>query len=448
MSSALTRFQETGLEALRLFSLYGLSLSLFLAPAGVAAGLLLIWVWFLLRWLRGPRLPSHPVVWLAVAFALYCLLQLGFPRIESAQRGDAWEVALSWAQLIVFVPVAYALGGQQRLLLRLLLLVVIGLVLGTLWRLDWALLISDADLFLDSRPGFGFPALGYALFSGTALIGLVLLRHRCWYRGDGRLRLWVVPLWIAALVLLAQGFILTQARGSWLGLGIVGIVGATLWLRRQLREHGRIRRGPLMIAVMALALLIGLNAGEILDRLHEEQEIAEQLLRGEVPAGQITSITLRWHAQRFGLEHWLLRPWLGWGPGASYPLMLQGVAESALGGGGSEAAAGLWDPVGGVLKHLHNSYLELLTQLGLVGFGLWMTMAVLLFWGVGQALRQGHLSTDLGLFLLLALLYLALWSLFNFRMVHQDFRGYWSLLAGAALSVTLCRSQPDRATRC
>ncbi|MEA3638957.1 MAG: hypothetical protein VBE63_03330 [Lamprobacter sp.] len=34
-----------------------------------------------------------------------------------------------------------------------------------------------------------------------------------------------------------------------------------------------------------------------------------------------------------------------------------------------------------------------------------------------------------------------LWSLFNFRLVHQDFRGYWALLAGAALSMALYRRE-------
>jgi O-antigen ligase len=436
VSTPPTPSAERGLDGLRLFALHGLALCLFLAPAGVAAGLLLIWLWFLLRLMRGPRLPSHPVVWLALLFALYALLQLGFPRVEPVAEGTAaWVVALSWAQLIVFVPVAYALGGREPLVLRLLLLALIGLVLGTLWRLDWALLVSDAAAFFDARPGFGFPALGYALFSGTALIGLLTLRRRCWLRADGRLRPWALPLWGGALVLLAEGFILTQARGSWLGLGLVGLLGLSLWLRQQLRVRGRIPRAPLITAALALSVLIALNASEILDRLSDEQEVAQQLLRGEQPVEQITSITLRWSAQRFGLEHWLQRPWLGWGPGASYPLMLEAVADSA----GSDAAAGLWDPTDGVLKHLHNSYLEILTQLGLVGLALWMAMAVLLMLGIVGGLRQGSLSRDLGLFLLLALLYLALWSLFNFRMVHQDFRGYWALLAGVALSLALYR---------
>jgi O-antigen ligase len=118
--------------------------------------------------------------------------------------------------------------------------------------------------------------------------------------------------------------------------------------------------------------------------------------------------------------------------------MTETVAESAA-EDGRPRGTGLWHPLDGVLKHLHNSYLELLTQLGLVGFGLWMTIGLMLLWPLYDAVRRAQLSADLGLFLILALLYLALWSLFNFRMVHQDFRGYWALLGGAALSIGLYR---------
>ncbi|NEX16253.1 MAG: hypothetical protein C1943_06400 [Halochromatium sp.] len=442
-----------------------------MAPAGVSAGLALIWIWLLalllIRPLPESQLPSHPLVWLILAFALYCLLQALFPRGLTAEPGQRWVAAFSWAQLAVVVPIAYALRGDERLLLRLCLLVLIGLLLGTLWRLDWALLLSDADAFFASRPGFGFPALGYALYAGTALIGLLVLRHRCWYQPDGRRRWWALPLWLATLALLAEGVVLTQARGSWLGLILVALLGAGLWLRAQWLQQGRIPRRPLLLAASAVLLLVGLNASEIGQRLNEEQAVAEQLLRGEVPADQITSFTLRWHAQRFGLEAWLERPWLGWGPGASGLLMTAGVAattaDNAVGAevglpaveveaGGLSAvseelvlsARGIWHPEDGVLKHLHNSYLELLTQLGLVGFGLWMLIAILLLWAVYAAVRGKQLSQDLGLFLILALLYLALWSLFNFRMVHQDFRGYWALLAGTALSMALYRRDGSR----
>lgn len=445
-----------------------------MVPAGVSAGLLLIWVWFLVLLLHRPQplLPRHLLVWLMLAFALYVLLQPLLqpllPRVASADLASGWAAAFSWSQLVVVVPIAYALRGDEQLVLRLLLLALIGLVLGTLWRLDWALFLGDAEAFFDSRPGFGFPALAYALYAGTALIGLLVLRRRCWYRTDGRRRWWALALWFMALVMLAEAVVLTQARGSWLGLILVALLGLGLWLRGPWRYDGRIPPMHLLVVAAAILLLIGLNASKIGERLHEEQAVAEQLLRGETPADQITSLTLRWHAQRFGLELWRERPWFGWGAGTSYPLMLASVAARAVENetdgfyaaalaegelmeairGGMQtavderlaaAAEGIWHFEDGVLKHLHNSYLELLTQLGLVGFGLWMLIAMLMVWTVYDGVRGGRLSRDLGLFLVLSLVYLAVWSLFNFRMVHQDFRGYWALLAGAALSMSLYR---------
>jgi O-antigen ligase len=155
------------------------------------------------------------------------------------------------------------------------------------------------------------------------------------------------------------------------------------------------------------------------------------LLQGEsLSVNNASSLSLRWHAQLFGLESWLQRPWFGWGPGSSRHLMRE------------SGAPGVFDQDGVVLKHLHNSYLELLSQFGLLGLGFWLSLAVALVWSVNASRTRGELSPDLASFLILSLLYLALWSLFNFRMVHQDFRGYWALLAGAALTFGLYPREP------
>jgi O-antigen ligase len=426
VTTALQSIEPRWLEALRLFVLHLLAISLFLAPAGVAAGLTLIWVWFVAVWLSGRPFPVQPIGWLSLAFALYCLLRIFVPAtpVELNERAAA---AFSWAQLVVFVPVAYAIGARERLVLRLLLLVAIGLVLGTLWRTDWAAVFDNPQGFVDSRPGFGFPALAYALYAGTALIGLVLLRRRCWFADSGRLRWWALLPWVVAVAVLAQAVVVTKARGSWMGLVVVVLIAVTLWWLRQRRLQRPVPRAPILIGAAALLLLIGMNAGQITDRLGEELGAAQQLFAGQPATEQVTSVGLRWHAQLFGVEQWLQRPWLGWGPGASRSL----IADSG--------EVGLWNPEDGVLKHLHNSYLELLAQLGIVGFGLWMSMLAILLWGVVAAMRGGRLSHDLGWFVLFALLYLAIWSLFNFRMVNQDFRGYWAMLGGIALSFGLHR---------
>lgn len=417
------------LETLRIGTLYLLALSLFLVPVGVGGGLALVWVWMAAAMIVRHPVPTHPAVWLALSFALYCLVQAGIPRLVVDDPGLRWGTAWSWAQIVVFVPVAYALRGDQRLVLRLLLTSLIGLLLGMIWRTDWALLIQSPAAFADSRPGFGFPTLAYALFAGTALLGLVILRRRCWYDSAGRLRWWALLPWTFATLVVAEGVVLSQARGSWLSLVLVTLIGVGVWWLRQRRRGGALPRAKIAAVLAALLLLIGLNSNEIVDRLNEERAVVDQLLEGELLTDEITSLTLRWHALVLGLERWQERPWFGWGPGASRPLMADSNEPGLL----------YPEPDGSVLKHLHNSYLELMVQLGLIGLGLWLAVAVLLLLGLYRLVQRGELSADLGWFLGLALLYLAFWSHFNFRMVNQDFRGYWSLLAGAALSFSLYR---------
>jgi hypothetical protein len=110
-------------------------------------------------------------------FGLYALINAVLTDYPASGLGARLASAADWVQLCVFVPVAYALRGDQRRLLQLLALALFGLLLGGLLRLDWALLLSDSASFLGSRPGFGFPAIVFALFSGIALIGLSCCAH-------------------------------------------------------------------------------------------------------------------------------------------------------------------------------------------------------------------------------------------------------------------------------
>ena len=429
------------------FGLYLTALSLFLAPAGVSAGLALIWLGFVLAFATRRRLPVSAGVWLAVVFAVYVLINAALTGHRGSDLSDRLVSAIDWFQLCVFVPVAYALRGDQRRLMQLLVLALVGLLLGGLWRLDWALLLSDSAGFLSSRPGFGFPAIVFALFSGIALIGLFALRAR-WWGGVlwGLGGWWVLP-WFVSAAMVLQGFVLTLSRGAWIALA--GTIGVAVWMRWRGhfagRSDGRIalssgdgadapavgdgvmRHRPALpwLGGLLLVGLLGLNAGSIIDRFGAETDAVSAILSGDADGSAPSSVELRWHAQRFGLSLWLERPLLGWGPGSSEALIASS-GQPELGVGSDQA-----------LDHLHNTYLELLVQLGLIGLLLWIGLFVALLSSIGQAWRARSLSADLARFLTLSIVYLALWDLFDFHALHQDWRGAWALLAGSALSVGL-----------
>jgi len=411
---------QAWIERLRRLGLDVTALSLFSAPAGVSVGLGLVVLTFLLALARRPLWPLSAGVVLAVVFVGYVLV-LGvvgdYPGGTPAVR---MEAAAQWAQLLVFVPVAYVLAGDQARLLRLLGLALVGLILGALWRLDWALLFTDTGAFVERRPGFGFPANVAALFSGTALLGLVMLRQR-WWRARGPRALWL-GLWWLALLLVAQGFLLSLSRGAWLALVLTLALGL-LWTARTSASQAP-PRWTLPVTGIIVVLLL-LYAGPMAERFAAEWGSVQAMLAGDIDYAPESSLSQRWHAQRFGLHAWLSQPWLGWGPGAARALLAASDDPSLM-------------VIGyGPLKHLHNTYLEVLVQLGLLGLLFWLGLFWLLLRSVFQARRARRIDADVTRFLALALVYLMLWSLFDFHAMQQVWRAYWALLAGAALSVGL-----------
>ncbi|MGB5735749.1 MAG: O-antigen ligase family protein [Thiohalocapsa sp.] len=329
----------------------------------------------------------------------------------------------------------------------------IGLLLGMLWRLDWGLLWSDTAVFSTSRPGFGFPAIVFALMSGVALVGLFTFRARWWKVATAAGFGWRLSAWLVVMAFVAQAFLLTLSRGAWLALA--GAVAIAVWTGRRDRparlSNQKPMRNPLhngaydgsgdqreslaesassklpswlnwVFGLLLLALL-ALNSGPIIDRFVEEQEAVRAILSGEVDYSAESSLSQRWQAQRFGVAVWLERPWFGWGPGSSHGLI---VAR-----GGPPLSA----EDGGMLDHLHNTYLELLVQFGMIGLAFWFGMFIALLVSIRRARDMGRLDADVARFLVLSIVYLSLWNLIDFHATHQAWRGLWALLAGSALSV-------------
>jgi O-antigen ligase len=411
---------QAWIDRLRRLGLDVTALALFSAPAGVSIGLGLVALAFFLLLARRPAWPLSAGVVVAVGFCLYALALGLFGSYPGGTLAGRMEAAAQWAQLLVFVPVAYLLAGDQSRLLRLLGLALHGLILGALWRLDWALLLADPGGFLETRPGFGFPANVAALFTGTALLGLVVLRRR-WWQGPGpwapRLGLW----WLATL-LVAQGFLLSLSRGAWLALALTAVLG----LVSSARGSGLRMPLRLLLPMGAVALVVALlYAGAMAERIASEWGAVQAMVAGDIDYAPDSSLSQRWHAQRFGITAWLEHPWLGWGPGAAKALLAASDDPSVM----------LIDY--GPIEHLHNTYLEVLVQLGLVGLVLWLGLFGLLVRSVSKARANRQVDRDVARFLVLALLYLMFWNLFDFHAMHQSWRAYWAVLAGAALSVGL-----------
>jgi len=398
--------------------------SAFSAPAAANAGVVLVTIAFPFAVVDWRSLVRQPVVMALLAYVIYLIaltvvLSITRPEGTNLHWSDPWD----WLQLALFIPVAFFVQANSEDLGRLLLFCILGLIIGALWRLDWAgLLHSPQAYFYTKRDGYGFHPNEFALFSGTALLGMVLLRRRWWAGSPVR-----TLLWIACLLLLLQAFLVTKSRGPW--FSILATIGFVFILSRHHRDGSinlpQTRISRYAVAILVLAVFAATQGQMIASRLLAEIPIIQDIASGKQEYLTTSSFALRWNAQIFGVESWLQRPLTGWGPKTSQSLMK------------ASGNPKLQYRLGGFITHLHNTYLELLVQTGAIGLILAGVLIALLLRGLVLAFRADRLAVDLYLFLLGAFVFLLLFSLFEYRSTGRDWRFYWILLAGTASSFSL-----------
>jgi O-antigen ligase len=412
-------------------ALYLTCITAFSAPAGAEGATILLALAFLLALPRWRRLAGEPVALIALVAAGYGVAQtLVLTLIRPDHAGLYLEGLTDWARLLMFIPFAFFSRGDERRLDFLMLLALAGLLGGMLYRLDWPTLFQDLDAFLHRRAGYGSPALVFALHSGAGLIGLITVGRVLLRRGADGTRLLAAGGWILAFALLLTGLSLTSARSGWLAL--LAAAPVALWVTRR-GDPGsgispRKRRWLRVSAGLLAGLLVLVAAQRTIDRVAEEKGTLSAILAGEEPAMH-TSDAIRWNALRFGIETWLERPLFGWGAGSSDEL-ITGSGRVELGYGGDQ-----W------LEHLHNAYLEILVQFGLAGLTLAAAFLLVLGLRLRRLCRGGRISARYCGFFAGVLVLVLVWSLFDYRVPHGDWRVFWMILAGSAYGFLL-RARP------
>jgi len=410
--------QHTGYAAVALLALAA-ELSASVALAALALATLAFAL--ALRW-HGAALAREPLLWCAGAFIAYLLARTAWAAMEFPGTGAMqWRESSRLLQLWLFPVTGWWLAGRPRRLATVAALALAGFAAGVAWRWDRGALF---ELVEQGRSGFGLPALAFALYSLTALLGLVLLAPRVTGPRHSR---WFVPraiAWLALAGLLTEGLILTGSRSAWLATALVLPVAAWMRYRHSLGAlSGRTRTVAVLATIMVASTLLAVNAERLRTRLVFEADTLAALVQLDterIPLQQKSSLGARYHLNRYGLQKFAERPVFGWGPGASRWLLDR--AEPKL--------LRIW-------VDLHNTYLEILVRLGLVGAGLFAAGAWLLWRGVREAVRDGRLPRDWGLFLGASFAAVALWSLTDFRLTHTDFRFFWLVLGGMAAGAAM-----------
>lgn len=357
-----------------------------------------------------PPVWKHPVfhmLWWALLLAVchWFYLTLTLPHLA----GDYPKLD-HIARLFVFIIFAWWLAGSTRNTLVFWSIASAAVVLA-----PWIAGDGLADFqrgFHGERIGFGIRNVQHsAMFFGTVLLGLLIFLPRLLkapLQHYGKLILWVV----AFLVIMA-GVIISQTRATWLGV-TAGMLTVCLLMILEHRKHFSKKQLLVVFFVSAsLAILIISNSSLVIERATAELDTIQALLRGDwssVPLSTSevrSSVGERLYSWRAAIDMIGQRPLLGWGEqGVDYlfnHIKYNQAHYQALNFG-----------------HLHNLYLEITLQYGLLGLAAYVYLLTWFTKNAWIAWKRGDMPGDVLLFFYA---FVCFWSVIN---LFESYLIFWT----------------------
>lgn len=303
------------------------------------AGMLTV---FSLRRLKPP--PNQLCLWASTLFFGYIVTRALSSSVPYLARADIYSVL---AGVILYLTVACILTSapvRMWILMSLLAAAMAHVLVGVIQfrHGDNFMPISFLERFDYGHRASGFYVCPNHLAGLLEVVGIMGLSIVCWSR-------W--PAWIKLLTAYAVGVcylgqILTGSRGGYLSAGasLVTFALLSLMILRQAGSRPFWRIGGVSLLAMAV---IGITAVYFVQKIDYLNERAKNIFDDKNMRLDL------WHA---ALQQWKLRPWIGTGSGTYLFYGRQFRTDQMQ-----------LDPV-----QVHNDYLHLLAEYGLVGGALFL----------------------------------------------------------------------------
>jgi O-antigen ligase len=405
--------------------LYCFALGTFLSPPLGTVGFGLMSLALGLRFKLLSKLRRDGLVLLSLAFGLFLLLRTTaavseWPATRTAQINEALD--LFRLGFFFAVVTAIWIAEDPQAIRPLLLLAFSGLLLKMVLKAD----INDLPNYLANRPGFGMPANAFGLYAAVAVLGLLLLPHRLARQFRGWYFIAAAAAWLVALFLFCGGLVATQSRSAFLAclmvLPIVFGIRMVVFCKRR-GEHGGKHLIVIAISVVfifaVIAVITRLSIGR---RIVSPFFAAEGVHSMEKLSPDSIAIFVRYDLWRLALKKWTHRPIIGWGPGSVEEIITRSNIDSIR----------LLAEKGEIFRDFHNSLLQVLVQIGLMGvfffaFALWLFLRWL--W---RAYHWGWIDLELYLFVMGAVAMFFVSTSFNLRTGDVAGRHFVTLIGGIA----------------
>lgn len=398
-----------------------------------SSGAYLVGMITLLVWLaraQRPPVPALPTPLLKVSAAY--LAALGAHMLWTLWLGEysLWETLEGYrhyAELLLFIPFSVVIYHCRAHWRALLWIPVLAVVVRVLHRTDFSSL--ETTLFYKWIYGFGQHHVTFGMQAMLAIVAIAALTLGTAAAVRGARRQWAVRLGaMAAAALLLQALITSGSRSGW-GCLLVGLTALLYCSRRQIFSALRSPRGATAATVLLLvaAALVAQNFEKIERRVARDTQVNFNftLSVDELPRDRDVFFARRIHLAHFGLVQWRERPWLGHGPASVRPMLAA-------------------DPDFHVHPHLHNTYIQVLMELGVLMTSVLALLIATLTFYLWRA-RPGWQDELRPMYNLIAAsaISVVVWSLAAFHLHSSDWRFVFAWYT--AFAAFLIRERAGRA---
>ncbi|MCQ4311292.1 O-antigen ligase family protein [Pseudomonas stutzeri] len=383
-------------------------------------------------------LRKDPLIRLGIVFFLYLVCSIIWHRMTLPDYFPNTTSDRRFLRVLYFIAIAYTISRSRLLNAWRLLAIAFGGLLAYLTiSFDQAEWIRAWD---GQRVDFGIHNAQHTgvVFATCALaFGLFTPRFLAWIKGTPRaLACASSLLWIAALLFSLWGVFVSQTRAVWLGLSVALLLfPGILILAYSLREKPRLSlRKSVFTSIAGILLLgllaIGLDAPNLVSERLSAEKVTWESLRSAASHEdrKLSSIEVRVASWAAATDWIMERPFMGWGGRGSRPLIRQSDLFS--------------HDFKKKFNHLHNSYLQVLVEVGLIGAAFIVVLTALLGRACVRSYQRHAMPLDVFLFA---------WAFFIFWLVVNLFESYIIYPSGTylvaivtAFFYSFCINHPER----
>lgn len=418
-------FAFSWLPVPRLFDVACILLILLFVPATMAPG--------------GHELRKDPLILLGMCFFLYIVISIIWHRLTLPDNFPPTTSDRRFLRVLYFIAIAYAISRSGWLRAWHVLAVAFsGLVIYLTISFDQA---EWVRAWYGERVDFGIHNAQHTgvVFATCALsFSIFTPRFYQWIRTvSPSIALISAMLWTAALLFSLWGVFVSQTRGVWLGLGIAAVFfPVILGFAYKLRRTSQVSlRKPILAGVITIAAFSILAAGfnlpsRVSDRLSAEDVTWESLRQAAThETQQLSSIEIRVASWSAAADWIMEKPFMGWGGRGSRPLIRQSELFS--------------DEFKNTYNHLHNSYLQVLVEIGLVGAMFILALMALFGRATIKSYQRRLMPLDVFLFSWLFFIFWLVVNVFESYIIYPSGTYLVAMVTGLCYSFCINKKKPS-----